>query len=211
MITYRPVRAEELEEVTALLTESFCNYSFFEMYMDNKEKQYKFLRAILEVGVKATYTKYIIMVGVQNNEIVSVAQLKAPDTSKISLMDYVLAGGIKILLAGGLSNTFGFLKMLKEASSICHHLSGRVWYLEFFAVSASCQGQGVGSNMLENCIIPYIQKSGGGLLTLITNSEQNRAFYTKNGFEEFHEMFIRRNGKEIGNWSYRMKIEKITT
>jgi hypothetical protein len=62
--------------------------------------------------------------------------------------------------------------------------------------------------MLHDCIIPYIEKRGGGLLTLITNTEKNRLFYKKNGFEEFDEMIIRRNGKELGNWSYRMNIDE---
>lgn len=98
--------------------------------------------------------------------------------------------------------------MLDEAGSICHNLPGRVWYLNSLAVSKSCQGQGLGSRIIADCIIPYIQERDGGLLTLITNTEKNRFFYKKNGFEEFHEMFLRRNGKELGNWSYRMNIDK---
>lgn len=208
MIDFREIRNDELETVAELLTESFKGYSFFEMYLDNKEKQYKFLRTIQEVAVKAAYKKHIMLVGVQDSKIVSVAQLKASNTSDISLIDYILAGGIKILLTGGIRNTFGFIKMVEEANSICHKLPGCVWYLSSLAVSSSCQGQGLGSMMFEDCIIPYIQRRGGGLLTLITNSQRNRVFYKKNGFEEFHEMIISRNGKELGNWSYRMKIDK---
>lgn len=206
MITYRPVRKNELKEVITLLTESFNNYSFLEIFKD-KKKQYKFLHAIHEVNVKTAYKKHIIMVGVQDNKIVSVAQINSPDTSSLSILDYILSGGIKILLAGGFLKTFGFINMLIDASSRCHNLPGRIWYIEFLAVSSTCQGQGLGSKMFEACIIPYIQRNGGGVLTLITNTEQNRVFYKKNGFEEFHEMFIHKNGKEIGNWSYRMNIE----
>ena len=72
--------------------------------------------------------------------------------------------------------------------------------------SSSCQGQGAGSKMLNDCIKPYIAKHGGGILTFITNPQINRKFYIKNGFTEFHEMVIRRNKTEINNWSYSMEI-----
>jgi GNAT superfamily N-acetyltransferase len=207
MIKYREVRRGELEEVAALLTEAFREYSFLNIYGENKKNQPKFLHEIQEVGVKAAYKKHLMIVGIQDDKIVSVARIKSPSAPEISLLDFILAGGIKVLLAGGIVNTFGFLNMLKEASAVCHSLPVPVWYLEVFAVSASCQGQGVGTRMFKECIIPYIQKRGGGLLTLITNTEQNRVFYKKNGFEEFHEMVIRRKSKEVGNWSYRMEIK----
>lgn len=209
MVVYREAEKKDLAEVTALLTESFHGYAFFDMYSPiKKEKKYQFMRAIQDVSTKASFKKHITLVGIQDNKIVSVAQLKSPDMPDINLMDYVLLGGNKILLAGGLFNTFGLLKMLDEASSICHKLPGRIWYLNSLAVSKSCQGQGLGSKTITDCIIPYIQKKDGGLLTLITNSEQNRLFYKKNGFEEFHEMILFRKDKELGNWSYRMNIDK---
>ena len=98
--------------------------------------------------------------------------------------------------------------MLDKASSIWHNLPGRVWYLNSLAVSKFYQRQGLGSKIIADCIIPYIQEKNGGILTLITNSEQKRIFYKKNGFEEFHEMILRRKNKEFGNWSYCMKIDK---
>lgn len=207
MVIYREAEKEDLAEVAVLLTESFRGYAFFEMYSPSrKERQNQFFHAIQEVSTKAFFKKHITLLGIQDKKIVSVAQLKAPDTPDISLLDYVLSGGIKILIAGGHFNTFGLLRMLDKASSICHNLPGRVWYLNSLAVSKSCQGQGLGSKIITDCIIPYIQKRDGGLLTLITNSQQNRLFYKKNGFEEFHEMILRRKEKELGNWSYRMKI-----
>ena len=41
---------------------------------------------------------------------------------------------------------------------------------------------------------------------LITNSEKNRAFYQKNGFEEFSSEEFDVNGYKLGNWGYRMNI-----
>lgn len=209
MMEYRKARKAELGEIAVLLTVSFQDYGFFKMYIKNRERQFKFLHSILSTAVKAYYKKHIILVGVNDNKILSAALLKTPDKQELGLMDYVSAGGIKALLTGGIFSTWGFLKLAQEAGSACHSLPGRVWYLETLAVSASCQGQGLGSKMLKECIKPYIEKRGGGLLTLITNTELNRLFYKKNGFDEFHEMTLARNGKKIGNWSYRMKIDKL--
>ena len=61
--------------------------------------------------------------------------------------------------------------------------------------------------MLHDCILPYIAENGGGLLTFNTNAEINRAFYKKNGFEEFDVDTLNENGKEIGNWSYKRMID----
>lgn len=209
MMEYRKARKNELGDIAILLTVSFQDYGFFKMYIKNKERQFKFLHSILSTAVKAYYKKHVILVGAKDNKILAAALIKTPDKHELSLVDYVSAGGIKALFIGGPLNTFGFLRLAQEAGFACHSLPGRVWYLETLAVSASCQGQGVGSKFLEEGIKPYIKKRGGGLLTLITNTEQNRLFYKKNGFDEFHEMTLVRNGKKIGNWSYRMKIEKL--
>ena len=67
-------------------------------------------------------------------------------------------------------------------------------------------GQGIGSGMLRDCLIPYVQQHGGTILCLFTNSQCNRLFYQKNGFTEFHSQQFSCNGKQIGNWSYRKAI-----
>ena len=59
------------------------------------------------------------------------------------------------------------------------------WHLVLLAVQSCSKRCGIGSEMLQKCIIPYIKSNGGGVLTFNTNVEGNRAFYKKNGFEEF--------------------------
>ena len=60
--------------------------------------------------------------------------------------------------------------------------------------------------MLQDCLIPYVQEQGGQELTLITNAEINRKFYTKNGFREFSERTLEQNGQQIGNWSFCLEM-----
>ncbi|RPK05451.1 hypothetical protein BSBH6_02153 [Bacillus subtilis] len=56
--------------------------------------------------------------------------------------------------------------------------------------------------MGSKMIIPFISKSGGGTLALITNTDLNRSFYKKNGFEEFSESRIRR----FNHWGFKRKV-----
>ena len=70
------------------------------------------------------------------------------------------------------------------------------------------KGCGLGSSMLQDCLIPYIKNQGGEELTLITNTEINRKFYTKNGFREFSERMLEQNGQTFGNWSFCLDLQK---
>ena len=63
-------------------------------------------------------------------------------------------------------------------------------------VDPSAQGQGVGSQFLT-----YMEKyvRGDKQLALFTNSQENLAFYSKRGYEIFHECEIEHDGKKIGS------------
>lgn len=67
-------------------------------------------------------------------------------------------------------------------------------------------GQGIGSGMLRDWLLPYVQQHGGTVLRLFTNSRRSRLFCHKNGFTEFYSRQFSSNGKQIGNWSYRKVI-----
>ena len=106
-----------------------------------------------------------------------------------------------------MKKTKAFRHMCQVADKACHDLPDPKWHLVLLAVSSHSKGQGIGSKMLHDCILPYIAKNGGGLLTFNTNEEVNRTFYKKNGFEEFDIDTLHENGKEIGNWSYKRMID----
>ncbi|WP_277714839.1 hypothetical protein [Bacillus atrophaeus] len=60
--------------------------------------------------------------------------------------------------------------------------------------------------MINDCLILFISKSRGGVLALFTNTDLNRSFYRKNGFEEFSESRIRRFNYENCNWGFKRKV-----
>ncbi len=78
----------------------------------------------------------------------------------------------------------------------------------FGGAGVSCfhQGKSFGSKMINDCLVPFIRRNGGGILALITNTNLNRSFYKKNGFDEFSAFPLKRFGREIGNWSFKRTI-----
>ncbi|MBQ9007994.1 MAG: hypothetical protein IJ088_01505 [Clostridia bacterium] len=51
-----------------------------------------------------------------------------------------------------------------------------------------------------------MKRNGGKTLSLFTNSEINRVFYLRNGFEEFDATEFTHNGKTLGSWSLIYRI-----
>ena len=183
MITFRKAVKDDFDSCIQLLANSFWGYEYFEPFVKSKKKRYQFEHAIQEVNVKAYFDKTTMFVAEESGEIVAVAQLKSPHDKGACFWDYIKAGGLKVIAAGGLKNSFDWLNMFEQTGRVCHEFKEPHWYLNSLAVSLKAKGQGIGSRMLNDCIRPYIQFHGGGLLMLITNSEKNRAFYQKNGFE----------------------------
>ncbi len=106
------------------------------------------------------------------------ALLKHRDKPDINLIDYIAAGGITLIKMGG----FSVLNMLtvtvtNEVGKYSKYLKEPAWYLEVLGVSPSYQGKSLGSKMINDCLIPFISKCGGGILALSMNTDLNRSFY----------------------------------
>ena len=129
-----------------------------------------------------------------------------PKYKKPSDMAYMRAGFGKCFLQGGIRDVAAWNAMEGKAGQPCHSLGGQTWYLNLLTVEPNQKGQGFGSRMLRECILPYVRNHGGEMLCLFTNAEGNRKFYQKNGFEEFDQRFFKRKGKQLGSWSYRISI-----
>lgn len=160
------------------------------------------------VNIKANAQQNKCFVGVKDGEIVSAALIQDPAKKKADVEDYVKVGGLSLVYPVGLSKILDFFHFSEDARADCDHKHPSAWYLEVLAVDNSMKGCGLGSGMLQDCLIPYVQKQGGQELTLITNTEGNRKFYAKNGFQEFSQRTLEKNGQRVGNWSFCMDIPK---
>ncbi|PYE49796.1 GNAT family N-acetyltransferase [Paenibacillus barcinonensis] len=213
MMKYRKPRVDELKVVARLNAESFADYPLCDEIRGEFNDQasfVEFLTEVFQVYIGAYYKKSVVFIGEEDNQIKSVAILDRPDSREIGLLDYFGAGAFRLFKTVSIIKVYKFLKILNEGHEPSKGAKKGAWFLESLAVDNSCRGQRLGSRMLTDCIIPYIKRESKGdtlaSFVTFTNSELNRSFYTKNGFTEFDYTTIERNGKTIGNWSFKMSV-----
>lgn len=211
MIIYREATPKDFNRIAQLSALSFGNYPYFDFAFrhafKDDEAYIAYMEKLHRIHIKANVQKNKCFVGIQDGEIVSAALLQDPTKKRAAVEDYVKAGGLSLIFPVGFSKILNFFHISEDARADCDQKYPSAWYLEILAVDGSRKGCGLGSGMLRDCLIPYIQKQGGQELTLITNTEGNRKFYTKNGFREFSERTLEQNGKKIGNWSFCRKLQ----
>lgn len=202
MISFERMKIEERETCAALAARAFGDYEYFTDYVPIEKKRRRFLDTMLQIEVKLNDGPATFFTAKDSGQIVSVAMLCPPEYKKPSDMAYMKAGFGKCFLQGGIRDVAAWNTMEGKAGQPCHRLAGKVWYLNLLTVEPKCKGQGIGTKMLHECILPYVKEHGGDTLCLFTNSEENRKFYKKNGFVEFNERWFEYRGKKLGSWSY---------
>lgn len=210
MIHYREATQKDFNRIAQLSAQSFRNYPYFDCVFRNAfrtESSYSsYMEKLHRINIKANVQQNKCFVGVKDGEIVSAALVEDPANKKADVQDYVKAGGLSLVFPVGLSKILNFFHFSEDARADCDKKYPSAWYLEVLAVDDSMKGCGLGSGMLQDCLIPYVQHQGGHELTLITNTEENCKFYQKNGFRNFAERMLEQNGQQIGNWSFCMDL-----
>ena len=209
MITFDTMKRSELKECAALAARSFYQYDYFSIWFPKENKRKRFLDALVECEFKANSELDTVrfITAKDGDKIIAIAQLCAPNFQKPSDITYIVSGWLKAQFRGGTKAVNAWRKMEEKASAPCHSLSGKNWYLSLLSVHSGVQGKGIGSRFLKEYLIPFVEQNGGETLSLFTNSEINRSFYQKNGFEEFDEKVFSFNGKILGSWSYIKKLK----
>ncbi len=203
---FRLAKKNELRRCAKIAGESFEDYVFYKMFPMEEQKRLRFIHKIMSTGVRCAFSEGELLVGLEDCQIVAVAIVERPNRKPTSGLTYIQHGGLNVLLAGGKTNTLKWMKMLEECDSAIHGLTEPYWYLSSLTIANGYKGQGIGSRMIRGGIIPWVKENGGGFLTLITNSEENKCFYERNGFELFDTTEIKRNGMAMTNWSFRMQV-----
>ena len=205
-MTYEIMKPEEMKTCVDLAARAFANYDFFAIYVPDDKRRPRFLRNMLGVEFRVNEGQAHYLMAQENGKIVAVAMLRDPGYRDPSVKQYLKAGFWKNLVIGGYRNVAAWFAMDQKAVIPCRELGGKTWFLNVLTVDPLAEGKGIGSRMLKECIIPYVKEHGGEALSLYTNSEINRKFYKKNGFEEFNEQRFSYNGRNLGSWSYRMAL-----
>jgi GNAT superfamily N-acetyltransferase len=210
-IRYRLARPDEEEGLGRLASESFGDYPFFSFALresfDSYQKYLDYMTRLHRMLIKVYIKKQVCLVGVSDGIVVSVALLNDPCSRGIGITDYILAGGLGLIRGVGLRRLLAFFDISEAAQSACAAKHSDAWYLELLAVDTQLKGRGLGGKMIQDCVEPYVRGHEGRSLSLITNTEQNRRFYTLKGFAEFSESTLSCRGQTIGNWSFFKELE----
>jgi len=196
------MRRGEVEACAEVAAKAFHPYDYFTIFFDDAKQRMEFLRAIIASEYRANMRAAHLLVMREEDNIVAVAQLHAPDYKKPSDMKYLLSGFTKIYRTADKKTIDDWLAMDGKAGEPCHQKAADAWYLSSLVVDPQYQGKHNGRRMIEEGIIPYIKGRQGNRLSLFTNSEGNCKFYETLGFQQIDSSVIEHKGKKMGNWSY---------
>jgi len=206
MIEYREAYNNELKEIAKMVAKSFGEYPMYTLTFRDKFKTKEdfisYITKLNKVHISANARKHKCFVGVKNGKIVSVALLQNPNIKRISLWNYITTGGISLLFPVGFKRLIDFFNISNIAHKPCEEKHKDAWYIELLAVNPLYKGQGLGSKMINECLIPYAKDHGAKELALITNTKGNCKFYEKNGFNNFAYDKLNWKDKYIDNYSF---------
>ena len=198
---YRKAKHSEAVKIAELLSESFQDYPLFEMIFDKKVSP-ALLFDLNLINVKAHLQKETCHIGIHEDNIVSVALLKERRDKEISLIDYIRFGGIRLTFKIGIKRASHLIKTMKVMKNRINTEFKEFWYLDTFAVSSKVQGQRIGSKMIQDYLLPYIKKHGGGKVALNTQTTLNDKFYRRNGFTMFYEDRLTIDTFSVPNYNF---------
>jgi len=208
-IEYKKYNNSYEKEVINIFINAFKNYPLFEIVKDDfktEEKFHKFYNCFMKALFKATIRKNECYIGIINGNVIDLIIIDAPTDNPVGFLDYLLSGGLKPILKLGLFNALKFLKLSDQTEYVVKHIKKPRWHLYFLVVELKHQGKGIGSDVINNFLIPFVKEKNGKLLTVTTNSKHNVNFYMNNGFSLIKEETLKYKDRKVNNWSFRMDL-----
>lgn len=202
---YREATCKDLEEIATLTALAFEDYPLFAVVRSGVRDEHGRDEAVYllqRVEAELFLKHQVCLVGTQENKIVAAALIDSPHKKKISFLQYVRCGGLALFTKVGLARLRTFFGLAHLTVQTIEEKYKNSWYLDTLAIDPLCQGSGLGSKMIHEAINPYIAQQGGGVVTLITNTEINARFYLKNGFTQAEVAEVSYNGASMKNWVF---------
>lgn len=210
MIEYREYEHTYEKEVINIFTGAFRDYPLFygafEKHFERKEDLDNCYEHVIKGIFKATIRQDECYVGLKGDKVVSVVITESPGDKPVGFWDYALSGMPGIFLRLGLGDTLSYMKLSEETEYAVKKIKEPRWHLYFLVVDPEHHSEGIGSDAIQNFLIPLVKKNNGKIITVTTNAERNVNFYIKNGFSLIQEETLVYDGKEIGNWTFRMDL-----
>lgn len=203
---YRNATKKEAAAIAALSSQAFGEYPFYDVVLRSKfstQQDYlAFTEALHQVHIKTFIAKQECLIGVCQEQIVSVALLHNPARKAVGLWDFIRSGGITLVPKVGLSRLLNLLELEEKAQKEVKKGYPNAWYLELLAVDITSHGKRLGSDMLQKGVIPFVKKMKGRCISLITNTQGNKEFYEKCGFEEIAQTKMVAKEGALLTWSF---------
>lgn len=202
-IQFRQAAAGDTGRCIQLALDAFRNDPLFRAAGGGKEKNY---RLFLEFLLKQWLNSQTVFLAEEGGELLGFAILAPEEDSALRAGDCLKAGAGKVLFSCGVKSAFDFLRASGAFGEELQKQPAPRWYLTLLAVTPSRQGNGVGSALLRDCVLPFLRTVPCRMLCLNTEAEKNRCFYRKNGFTELGSASRKINGRTVENWSYARNI-----
>lgn len=153
------MQPEDIERFADTLADGFYRYNLFE-YVCNNEYNHDKMRLFWTVSLTLIAEDAICIA--DSESVNSVLVYIPPKSKEPSLLRYVKAGGVKMLLKLGLRSTIKLMRFDAEAQKIAKRYRGaNDGYLMAFATRFDKQGQHYGKPLLET-LLRYLDASGDG-------------------------------------------------
>ena len=202
MLIFETLKKDEIKEASQLAARAYFDYIYITIFFDLKERQ-RGLARFLAINRKGNFKGSHMLTARLDGRMVAEAALEPPGYKQPSVLKFILSGYLKMYFLTKWNHLHAFLAKDEEAGTPCHDYQKNnpdVWYLSMIEVDPSFHNQGIGTQFLSY-LEDYVRQHGGKTMVLFTNNRENLSFYTKRGYEVFHEYEITHNGQTMGNWS----------
>ena len=202
MLQFEKLKKEDIKEASELAARAYFDYIYITIFFDLKERQ-RGLARFLAINRKGNFKRSHMLTARLDGRMVAEASLEPPGYKQPSVLRFILCGYLKMYFLANWKHLHAFLAKDQEAGTPCHDYQKNnpdVWYLSMIEVDPPFHNQGIGTQFLSH-LEDYVRQHGGKTMVLFTNNRENLSFYTKRGYEVFHEYEITHNGQTMGNWS----------
>ena len=202
-IEFGKLKREEMKAAVEIASRAYQDYAYVALYFPDDEERRRGLHAFMNCVLKSNFGRADLLAARLEGRLVGRATLEGPDYRPPTFWQSLVNDGWKVYFAANWKNVNGYLAMDEEACKPCLDYKKTnlgVWYLSMFEVDPLFQGQGIGTQFLTYQE-DYVRQRGGSEMVLFTNSEENLAFYTRRGYQVFHECALAHDGRKVGSWS----------
>lgn len=207
-MTYRLAEQKDMKECVSLLADTFSDYLYCTIYSPKGKNHLKFLEKAISIDFSVYFRRGFVLVAEENGKICASCFLTPPEFKPPRMIEYLLNGGLKLVFTGGIINVVGFNNLVEKVDMPCRKFGKKIpsWNLTVFGVKRDLKGQGIGSAMIKDFIIPFVKEHDGKNIILVTNAEYNVGFYQKNGFTLFEQCSFTFRKILMGSWYFKLSV-----